>query len=219
MTEQELRNSIVKTAKSYIGKKAGSAEHKFIVDTYNKINPLPRSYKVKYSDDWCATFVSAIAVLCGLNKIFGLECSCEKQIEQFKKLGAFNENDAYVPAAGDVIYYDWQDDGKGDNQGWSDHVGIVESVNNGVIRVIEGNNSGGVNYRNISVNGRYIRGFGVPKYASIASPAKTETELAKEWAIKNGIFKGYGNGDYGWKNPVTREQIAIVLYRLYGQQK
>lgn len=84
-----------------------------------------------------------------------------------------------------------------------------------------------MNYRNIAVNGKYIRGFGVPKFASIAdkestvkvSTAKSETELAKEWAIKNGVFKGDGTGNYNWKNAITREQIAIVLYRLFNKQK
>lgn len=91
MKEKELREAYVKTAESYIGKKAGSVEHKFIVDTYNKIKPLPRNYKVTYADSWCATFVSAMAKLCGIEKIVPAECSCENQIELFKKNGAWVE--------------------------------------------------------------------------------------------------------------------------------
>lgn len=229
MTVKELRSAYVETARSYIGKSEGSIQHKFIIDTYNTIKPLPRGYKVAYNDAWCAAFVSAIAVLCGYTSIIPLECSCNKQIEQLKAKGAWMENDSYVPTVGDLIYYDWQDNGKGDNAGQADHVGIVESVKNNTIRVIEGNKNNGVNYRDIAVNGKYIRGFGVPKYAELAdakskmeagnSKVKSETELAKEWAIKEGFIKGYGNGEYGWKDAVTREQLAIILYRLNNKQK
>ena len=52
-------------------------------------------------------------------------------IQLFQKLGAWQENDAHVPQPGDVIFYDWDDSGVGDNTGWPDHVGIVESVNCG----------------------------------------------------------------------------------------
>lgn len=34
-----------------------------------------------------------------------------------------------------------------------------------------------------------------------------------KWAIEIGLFFGYGNGMYGPKNPITREQVASVLHR------
>lgn len=37
---------------------------------------------------------------------------------------------------------------------------------------------------------------------------------AKEWAVKMGVFKGDGNGNYNWNNPITREQVAQVLYNM-----
>ncbi len=37
---------------------------------------------------------------------------------------------------------------------------------------------------------------------------------ACDWAKANGIFKGDGNGHYGWKEPVTREQLAQILYNM-----
>ena len=82
------------------------------------------------------------------------------------------ENDAYVPKPGDYIFYDWQDGtnyATTDNTGAADHVGIVTEVNGSTITVIEGNMSDAVGYRHIAVNGRYIRGYGVPKYASKAT--------------------------------------------------
>lgn len=212
MTEKELRQKFVSAAVSYIGCKESNGSHKQIIDLYNTIKPLPRGYKVKYTDDWCATFVSAMAVKCGLGAIIPQECSCEKQIELFQRMGAWIENDAYTPSAGDIIYYDWQDSGAGDNKGWSDHVGIVVSSNADTIKVIEGNNGDAVNYRSIAINGRYIRGFGVPDFKSLA--VENETEAAKKWSIENGFIKGYKDGNFGWKDTVTREQLAIILYRM-----
>ena len=81
--------------------------------------------------------------------------------------------------------YDWQDSGSGDNTGVPDHVGIVVSISGNTIRVIEGNISDSVGYRNIAVNGRYIRGYCLPDYASKAGNASethseaTETQKAE----------------------------------------
>ena len=41
----------------------------------------------------------------------------------------------------------------------------------------------------------------------------SETEKAKKWAVENKLFQGDQKGDLMWKNPMTREQVAIVLYR------
>ena len=50
-------------------------------------------------------------------------------------------------------------------------------------------------------------------------PEKTvnETQAARDWAVKTGIIKGYGDGNFGWDQPVTREQLATILYRLEGK--
>jgi hypothetical protein len=39
-----------------------------------------------------------------------------------------------------------------------------------------------------------------------------------EWAAAKGIVNGYGDGTYGPKDPVTREQLFAILYR-YAQHK
>lgn len=46
-----------------------------------------------------------------------------------------------------------------------------------------------------------------------------ETEKAKAWAVSEGLIKGYPNGDFGWNDPLTREQFAIVLYRMAQKEK
>lgn len=146
--------------------------------------PLPRSYAVKYTDAWCATFASAVGIKAGLTDIIPRECSCNQFIQLAKNMGIWVENDAYTPSAGDMILYDWDDNGVGDNTGSADHIGIVVSVSGGVIKVIEGNKSNAVGYRDLAVNGKYIRGFVTPKYSSKAT---------KEEAPKP---SGNGGGSY-----------------------
>lgn len=196
MTELELRTYLVNKAKSYLGAVEGSANHKAIIDGYNAHKPLARGYAVKYTDAWCATFVSFIAIKCGLTDIIPKECGCDKQIALFKKLGAWQENDAYVPSPGDVIYYDWDDSGSGDNTGGTEHVGIVVSVSGKTIKVIEGNISNSVGYRTLKVNGRYIRGYGVPKYSTKVT-ATTDDKINRKSVdeIVTEVLAGkWGNG-------------------------
>ena len=163
-----LAKNIIAQAKAWLGCKESDGSHKKIIDTYNNHKPLARGYKVKYTDAWCATFVSACAIKCGYTDIIPTECGCDEMIKLFKKLNSWVENDSYIPKPGDIIFYDWQDNGIGDNIGAADHVGIVENVINNVIVVIEGNKNNAVERREIQINGRYIRGFGAPKYTSAA---------------------------------------------------
>ena len=189
MTEQEARAKVVSIAQSYIGCKESDGSHKKIIDLYNSHKPLARGYAVKYTDAWCSTFASAVAIAAGLTDIIPTECGCEKHIALFKALGSWQENDAYVPAPGDYIFYDWQDGtnyADTDNTGAADHVGIVEKVSGQTITVIEGNYSNAVKRRTLAVNGRYIRGYGVPKYgsgtasAAPAAPAQTAKPTVTE---------------------------------------
>ena len=174
MTENEIRNQVVSTAKSYLGCKESDGSHKKIIDVYNGHKPLARGYAVKYTDPWCATFVSAVAVLCGLTDIMPTECSCAKMIELYKKKGRWKEDDSYTPKIADVVMYDWGDSGKGDNTGAPDHVGIVSYISGNTMKIVEGNISNAVNYRTLSVNGKYIRGYCLPDYASKATEVKQE---------------------------------------------
>lgn len=157
-------NKVVEQAQAWLGFNESNGSHKQIIDIYNAHKPLARSYPVKYTDSWCATFVSAVAIKLGYTDIIPTECSCNKMIELLKKLGSYIEDENRTPNPGDIIFYDWDDNGVGNNQGSSDHVGIVEKVSDGKITVIEGNYSNAVKRRTLNVNGRYIRGYGVPKY-------------------------------------------------------
>lgn len=170
MTEAQLRQEFIGIMQEWVGLKRSNKSHAPIIDTYNEHTPLPRGYKVTYSDAYCATTVSAAAIKAELTDIMPIECSCYYLIEQAKKMGIWQENDDYVPSVGDWILYDWQDNGVGDNTGTPDHVGAVEKVVGSTITVIEGNINGGVvGRRNMVVNGKYIRGYICPKYSQKAT--------------------------------------------------
>ena len=178
-------NTILDIARGWLGCKESNGSHKKIIDLYNNHKPLARGYKVKYTDSWCATFVSACAIKVGYTDIIPLECSCNQMINGFKKIGRWCEDDAHLPSPGDVIFYDWQDKGVGDNKGSSDHVGIVEKVEGNTITVIEGNKNDAVGRRKLQVNGRYIRGYGLPKYDANATntstaPSKPQTNTSND---------------------------------------
>ncbi len=188
-------SKVVTQAQAWVGRNENDGSHKEIIDIYNSHKPLARGYKVKYNDYWCATFVSAVAIKLGCTDIIPTECGCEKMIALFKAKGMWDENDARVPKPGEIIFYDWDDSGAGDNRGYTDHVGIVEKVSNGNITVIEGNYNNAVGRRIIAVNGKNIRGYGIPRYEAekpLKEPTitlKSVTEVAKD------VIAGlYGNG-------------------------
>ncbi len=211
-----LRSKVVAQAKAWLGYSESDGTHKEIIDVYNSHTPLARGYKVQYTDAWCATFVSAVAIKLGYTDIMPTECGCNQMITLYKNLGCWKEDDSYTPSAGDVIFYDWQDSGSGDNTGSADHVGIVEMVSGTTIYVIEGNYSDSVKRRILQVNGKYIRGFGLPKYtetstaSSTASSSSTKaaaTTTAKPETIWNYLLGKIGNA-YG---------VAGLMGNLYAE--
>lgn len=190
MTETEIRQKVVATAEAWLGVLAGSAEHAHILKIYNAQKPLPRGTRMQEGWAWCAAFVSAVSLKLGLRDIMPTEMSCHQMILLYRQLGRWIENDAYVPSPGDVIMYDW-DDGRNyastDNTGTPDHVGIVTACDGKTISVIEGNVNSKVAMRTLAVNGRYIRGYGCPDFASKATekePTDKVDDLARRLATE-----------------------------------
>lgn len=229
MTEAALRSLVVETAEKYLGCKESDGSHKKIIDQYNSQKPLPVGYEVTYYDAWCAAFVSVVAVELGLTDIIFPECGCGRMRDLYIAAGRWVENDAYVPEPADLIMYDWDDDGVGDNTGGIEHVGLVVSVSGNTIKVIEGNKSDSVAYRSISVNGRYIRGFCCPDYAKKAktytAPTSTtnttatisgKVDTVKEvqiWLNRNYTSGLYPDGLYG---SLTKKALVKALQKALG---
>lgn len=183
------RSEVVETINSL----KGETGHKKVLEVYNAQKPLPRGYTVKSTDAWCATTVSAVFLMNGYTDIS--ECSCPQMIEKAKAKGIWIEDDSYTPEPGDVIMYDWQDSGKGDNKGVADHVGIVVSVSKNKIVVREGNKNKSIGNRDVMVDGVFIRGYIVPPYSAengskkkkTSKPTNISTEEKKQQETQNRV--------------------------------
>ena len=202
-------SDFVNIAKKYLGTKESDIKHQEIVSIYNSIKPLPVGYKIGMNDSWCAAFVSACAKKADIKK-FPFECSCERMINRAKALMLWEENDAHIPAEGDVIMYDWQDNGKGDNKGWADHTGIVEKVNGDKITVIEGNYNNAVKRRTISVNGRYIRGYIQPSFEKEKAYFPAYTGL-KTYSIVDALKEVGAESTYAYRHKIAAAN-GITFY-------
>lgn len=193
------RNEMVQLATSWLGKNEKDGSFKMIIDIYNGHNPKARGITMLYNWAWCACTWSALAIKLGYTDIIPIEISCGELIEAAKKMGCWNESDSYVPLPGDAVLYDWDDNGKGDNLGWPDHVGIVDYCNpdSGYFTVIEGNYSNSVKKRTVSINGKFIRGFITPKYD--AEPAVSTTPIGTgkdlDTIARECIVGIWGNGE------------------------
>ena len=157
------RDRVLRAAASLVGVRGGTAAHHQLVNDYNSVKPLPVGYAVKTPDDWCDIFVTTVFQREGLSGLIGRECGVERHIQIFKRLGIWNENGASTPKAGDIITFNWDQDSQ-PNNGFADHIGIVESVSNGVIHTIEGNSNDQVRRKTYRIGHGNIRGFASPRY-------------------------------------------------------
>lgn len=192
-TAQDLLN----VARGWLGCNERDGSFKKIIDLYNATKPLPRGYAVRYSDEWCDTFVSACGIKAGCSDLIGRECGCEQHVNIFKNLGIWIEDGTIAPKAGDIILFNW-DTNVQQNNGYSDHIGIVESVSGGVITTIEGNSSEAVRRKTYRVGHGNIRGFARPRYAqSSSAPVKPQKPAQKDiTTIAKEVIAGkWGNGD------------------------
>ena len=179
---------ILNQARKYIGVTTGSATHKAIIDKYNSVKPLPVGYKVTYTDDWCDAFISVLAIETGAVDIIGRECGVQRHIDIFKSKGIWIEDGTITPKAGDIITFNWNDWSTANN-GFADHIGIVESVKNGVITTIEGNTDRAVRRRTYNVGNGWIRGFARPKYDVETKPNPTPGYKSHD-VIANEVIAG-----------------------------
>lgn len=144
---------MINEARQYIG--INESQKKQLMDYYNNfVYPLidkDRKYKIKYSDDWCAMFCSVIAHKCGV-KNFPYEVSVFYMTGLAKKAESFTRDIKEVKT-GDLIVYDWK------NNGTLDHVGIITEVTPNLIKVIEGNYNKTVGLRSVKYPNKEVYGF------------------------------------------------------------
>lgn len=109
--------------------------------------------------EWCACFVSWCADQCGYieSGLVPKFAGCVDGANWFKSNGKW-QNRTYEPKAGDIIFFDWEGDGT------TDHVGIVEKCENGIVYTVEGNSGDACKQRQYAVGSSNIYGYGIPAY-------------------------------------------------------
>lgn len=182
-------------AKKYLYMNNNDIQFKNFINEWNTIYGNANSMTMYYSSPWCACFVSYVILKCGFKKNVPLQIRCTILIEQAQKLGLWIEEDNYIPKPNDLIFYEWSDNENYANTDCnydSDHVGIVDSVKDGFIYVIEGNKNNKVDFRKVKINGRYIRGF---CKMSRFYENETDRNITLFDDIAKDVIRGkYGNG-------------------------
>lgn len=169
-------DSIIETARSYLGTTEGSAKHKEIIDLYNKAR-YSDAHQMTMNDPWCCAFVVAVFEKCGMSDIIPGYAACDQMISIFTKWGRYYSRSVRSVKPGDIIFYNWNGDLS------ADHVGIVVQNRFGELSVIEGNKSDTVTYRSIGSMDSCVLGYGVPNYeaASESRIDSTSYDLDKEY--------------------------------------
>lgn len=186
-------NDVLNVARSWLGYSESNGKFEEILKVYNSHKPLARRYKIKNTDEWCDAFVSACAIKAGAVDLIGTEVSCEKHIAIFKSKGIWIEDGKVKPKVGDIIVFNW-DDNTQPNDGFSDHIGIVEQQYGNTIICIEGNKGQAVARRTINVGWGYIRGFARPKYDEIGVANKPIKKKSIDTIAREVIRGAWGNG-------------------------
>ena len=109
--------------------------------------------------EWCACFVSWCADQCGYiaSGVIPKFAGCVNGSQWFKDRGQWQDG-SFTPEAGHIIFFDWEGDGL------TDHVGIVERVENGTVYTVEGNSGDACRQNSYSIGSSVIYGYGIPAY-------------------------------------------------------
>lgn len=116
--------------------------------------------------EWCACFVSWCADQCGYIEtgVIPKYAGCVNGVQWFKDRDQWADN-SVEPTPGMIIFFDWDNKGSsGPQDGLSDHTGIVERVENGIVYTVEGNSGDSCAERHYSVGFYEILGYGIPAY-------------------------------------------------------
>ena len=109
--------------------------------------------------EWCACFVSWRANECGYidTGVIPKFAGCVLGSQWFKDRGQWQDG-SFEPSAGHIIFFDWEGDGE------TDHVGIVECVENGTVYTVEGNSGDTCRQNSYAIGSSVIYGYGIPAY-------------------------------------------------------
>ena len=104
--------------------------------------------------DWCAMFVSFCIHYAEI-EAFPIEAYCPKWIEDLERLDLYKVPSDHIPAPGDLVFFDHE------NDGIVDHVGLVEKVEDTDMITIEGNSGDAVARNEYELFDKTIVGYGI----------------------------------------------------------
>lgn len=109
--------------------------------------------------EWCACFVSWCANESGYidTGVIPKFAGCVLGSQWFMDRGQWQDG-SFEPSAGHIIFFDWEGDGV------TDHVGIVEWVENGTVYTVEGNSGDSVRQNSYPIGSSVIYGYGISAY-------------------------------------------------------
>ena len=113
--------------------------------------------------EWCACFVSWCADQCGYidSGVIPKFAGCVNGVQWFKDRDQWQDG-SFEPSPGQIIFFDWDNKGSsGPQDGQSDHVGIVEKCENGIVYTVEGNSGDSCRQNQYPVGQYEILGYGV----------------------------------------------------------
>lgn len=114
--------------------------------------------------EWCACFVSWCADQCGYIEtgVCPKYAGCVNGVLWFKDHDQWADN-SIEPSPGMIIFFDWDspNGSSGPQDGLSDHTGIVERVENGVVYTVEGNSGDSCRENHYPVGYYEILGYGI----------------------------------------------------------
>lgn len=154
-----VNQEIVSVAQSQLGNEGGQ--------------PYWSWYGFESRVEWCACFVSWCADQCGYidRGICPKFSLCSDGVSWFQQRNQWLAG-TETPSPGMIIFFDWADNGQ---DGVSDHVGIVASVENGTVHTIEGNSGDACRERSYSVGYYEILGYGVLQVGGETDNSNNET--------------------------------------------
>ena len=188
-TSEEYLN----TCKKYLGAKEGTSKHRKIVDMFN--SSKLKTFPISYSDAWCSAYISAMAIESICTDIIPISANCDEMYRKGVVMGIAIPKDKWIPKMGDIVFYDWDLNGK------LDHVGVVDTFSKNIIHVLEGNKNYSVAYRVINYKNATITKIIRPRYKTGIKKKSYKNYCDTAIRVINGY---YGNGDER-KNKLEKE--------------
>ena len=128
----------------------------YIVDENNNLKGYTRygAWNGTPYGDWSAPFISFCLHYAGVKEIPPqADCSAWKSVLTDRNI--YKAPADYVPKAGDIIFFDWEEDGN------VDHMGLVENVVDTDVITIEGDSTDSVTQNKYSLFDSRIAGYGI----------------------------------------------------------